>query len=135
VAKSLGLSRARVARLERRALRTLRRKVRAGGCATPAPLVAAGSAPATVAVSAPVAPPAAPQDRGAVKGSHASGGSLLDLPSKVTAVLPNAVAEATTSAARNYADEHPTQFALAVLVTLLCALLLVRAVRRETHFR
>ena len=32
--------------------------------------------------------------------------------------------------ARSYAGEHPIQFVLAVLVTLLCALLLIRELRR-----
>jgi hypothetical protein len=33
-------------------------------------------------------------------------------------------------AGRSYAEEHPFQFALAMLVTLLCALLLARELRR-----
>ena len=32
--------------------------------------------------------------------------------------------------ARSYAGEHPIQFALAVLLTLLCGVLLVRELRR-----
>ena len=39
-------------------------------------------------------------------------------------------AEAAVRAGRSYAEDHPFQFALAVLVTLLCALLLVRELRR-----
>ena len=46
-----------------------------------------------------------------------------------------AVAAAISSAARSYADDDPAQFALAVLVTLLCALLLVRALRRDLRLR
>ena len=50
---------------------------------------------------------------------------------KLEALSPKAVAASTTEAARSYADDHPVQFALAVLVTLLCALLLVRELRRD----
>ena len=45
-------------------------------------------------------------------------------------LTPGAAAAAGAEAARSYADDHPFQFALAVLVTLLCALLLVRELRR-----
>ena len=45
-------------------------------------------------------------------------------------MAPVAGAEAAVRAGRSYAEEHPFQFALAMLVTLLCALLLVRELRR-----
>jgi hypothetical protein len=91
----------------------------------------------TILGSAPAAPPpAAPHARGAVKAEHAFGGSLLDLPSKVTAAAsPKAVAAAIASVARSYADDHPAQFALAILITLLCVLLLVRELRRDLRVR
>lgn len=133
LAASLGISRARVARIERRALRTLRRLVRAGTCAGPAPAVAA---PATVSMILPASEVSSP-DRQAVKDSFASGGALLGAPllgsllKDGSTLPPQAEAKGVTSAARSYAHDRPFQFGLAVLVTLLCALLLVRELRRE----
>ena len=48
---------------------------------------------------------------------------------EAAAAIPKAAA-ALTEPARSYADDHPLLFALAVLATALCAVLLVRELRR-----
>jgi hypothetical protein len=132
-AASLHLSVRRVARLERRALRALRRKARAGACDAPAPAPAVGGTRASLTLPAPAAPaPAAPRQE--VKAVSESGGgnvdAIADGTPKLRNVAPVAGAEAAVRAGRSYADEHPFQFALAVLVILVCGLLFVREVRR-----
>jgi hypothetical protein len=136
-AASLHLTVRRVARLEHRALRTLRRKARAGACDAPAPAAAAMHAVAATGVGlslpVPAAPTAAPRQE--VKAVRESGGgnvdALAESAPKLRNVAPVAGAEAAVRAGRSYAAEHPFQFALAVLVSLLCALLLVRELRRD----
>ena len=134
-AARLHLSVRRVARLEHRALRALRRKARAGACDAPAPAAAPAVAATGVGLSlpAPAAPTAAPRQE--VKAVRESGGGSLDFVAesapKLRTVAPVAGAEAAVRAGRSYADAHPFQFALAVLVSLLCALLLVRELRRD----
>ena len=131
LAVTLGTSPTRVARLERRALRTLRRTVRAGGCASPAPETVQ-----MVQVSSPVqsADVEAQRDRQAVKGVTASKPDsvvprVATVGREAAAAIPKA-AVALTEPARSYADDHPLLFALAVLATALCAVLLVRELRR-----
>ena len=131
LAVTLGTSPTRVARLERRALRTLRRTVRAGGCASPAPETVQ-----LVQVTSPVqsADVAAQRDRQAVKGVTASKPDsvvprVATVGREAAAAIPKA-AVALTEPARSYADDHPLLFALAVLATALCAVLLVRELRR-----
>ena len=132
VAASLGLTAKRVARLERRGLRSLRRKARGGACDAPEP--AAAVTATRVSQPLPAHEPAAPPDRQEVKGVSDSGSRVLDVVGEGAPALrdltPGAAAAATAEAARSYADDHPFQFALAVLATLLCALLLVRELRR-----
>ena len=133
LARTLGTSTTRVARLERRALRSLRRTVRSGGCASPTPAVAA-PAPAVVEMTR-VSSPVQSVDRQEVKGvtasKHASMfGKAATTSREAAAAIPKAAA-ALTQPARSYADEHPLLFALAVLVTGLCAVLLVRELRRS----
>jgi hypothetical protein len=134
-AARLHLSVRRVARLEHRGLRTLRRKARAGACDAPAPAPAPAVAGTGVRQSlpAPAAPPAdAPRQE--VKAVQESGGEsvnvLAESTPKLRNVAPVAGVEAAVGAGRSYAEEHPFQFALAVLVILMCALLFVREVRR-----
>ena len=130
-AARLHLSVRRVARIEHRALRTLRRKARAGACDAPepAPVVAA------TRVSGSLPAPTAAAPRQEVKAVQESGGGSVDVVAgsapKLRNVAPVAGAEAAVRAGRSYAEEHPFQFALAMLVTLLCALLLVREIRRS----
>ena len=130
-AASLHLTVRRVARIEHRALRTLRRKARAGACDAPepAPVVAA------TRVSGSLPAPTAAAPRQEVKAVQESGGGSVDVVAgsapKLRNVAPVAGAEAAVRAGRSYAEEHPFQFALAMLVTLLCALLLVRELRRD----
>ena len=95
------------------------------------------SAPPATRVSQPLPArePAAPPDRQEVKGVSDSGGRVLDVLAEgaPAAQRPDAGGRRRddgAEAARSYADDHPVQFALAVLVTLLCALLLVRELRR-----
>jgi hypothetical protein len=103
VARRLGVSRARVAPLERRALRTLHTRARAGNCTNKEPK---GSS--DLAASKP-ANTSTPEGRPAVTGQVG----------------------AATKSARSYADEHPAAFVLAMLVALVCGLLLVRELRRS----
>ena len=134
LAKTLHTSRTRIARLERRALRSLRRAVRAGGCASPAPMAAAPESRVAATVSAPVSQAGSgpPPDRQAVKGvtksrsrsvverfADAGRDAVVDAPAAVTEPL------------RSFADDHPVTFALAMLLTMLCAALLVRELRRS----
>ena len=132
-AASLHLTVRRVARLEHRALRTLRRKARAGACDAPEPAPAVAATRVSLSLPAPAAPAAA-APRQEVKAVQESGGGSVDVVAesapKLRNVAPMAGAEAAVRAGRSYAEEHPFQFALAVLVTLLCALLLVRELRR-----
>jgi hypothetical protein len=132
-AASLHLTVRRVARLEHRALRALRRKARAGACDAPEPPPMVDARRASLSLPAPAAPPAA-APRQEVKAVHESGGGSVDVMAesapKLRNVAPVAGAEAAVRAGRSYAAEHPFQFALAVLVSLLCALLLVRELRR-----
>ena len=135
VAARLGITATRVARLEHRALHSLRRKARGGECSAPELAAAAGAVPATrVSQPLPAGEPAAPADRQEVKGASDSGRGVLDVLAEgapqLSDLTPGAAAATTAQAARSYADDHPVQFALAVLVTLLCALLLVRELRR-----
>ena len=129
-AARLHLSVRRVARIEHRALRTLRRKARAGACGAPepAPVVAA------TRVSGSLPAPTAAAPRQEVKAVQESGGGSVDVVAgsapKLRNVAPVAGAAAAVRAGRSYAEEHPFQFALAMLVTLLCGLLLVRELRR-----
>jgi hypothetical protein len=139
-AASLHLSVRRVARLEHRALRTLRRKARAGACDAPAPAPApAPSGAATrVGFSLPAdAAAAAAAPRQDVKGVSESGGGVREVSAKTGPklgnVAPMAGAEAAVRAGRSYADDHPGQFTLAALVVLLAAVLLVRELRREVR--
>lgn len=131
VARSLRISRTRVTRVERRALKRLRRLVRTGRCDAPAPPAEAPASAAAEIVGTPAA--ATGQGRIAVKHSSASGGSgslsktLID----TAKAMPPVAATELGASARRYADDHPFQFGLAVLVTLLSALLLVRELRRE----
>jgi hypothetical protein len=135
-AARLHLSVRRVGRLEHRALRALRRKARAGACDAPAPAPAPAAALAATGVGlslpAPAAPSAAPRQE--VKAVQESGGGSVDTLAEsapgLRNVAPVAGVEAAVRAGRSYAAEHPFQFALAVLVSLLCALLLVRELRR-----
>jgi hypothetical protein len=132
-AARLHLSVRRVARLEHRALRTLRRKARAGLCDAPAPPPAVDGTRAGLTLPAPAAPaPSAPRQE--VKAVQESGGGSVDVVAesapKLRNVAPIAGAEAAVQAGRSYAEEHPFQFALAVLVILVCGLLFVREVRR-----
>jgi hypothetical protein len=135
-AASLHLTVRRVARLEHRALRTLRRKARAGACDVPAPAPAVAGTSVSLSLPAPAAPaaPSAPAPRQEVKAVQESGGGSVDVVAesapKLRNVAPVAGAEAAVRAGRSYADEHPFQFALAVLVILVCALLFVRELRR-----
>ena len=133
-AASLHLTVRRVARLEHRALRALRRKARAGACDAPEPAPAVAATRVSLSLAPHVAS-AATAPRQEVKGvSESSGGSLevaAERAPKLGNVAPMAGAESAARAARSYADDHPFQFALAVLVTLLCALLLVRELRRD----
>jgi hypothetical protein len=150
VARNLGLSRRRVTRIEHRALRSLRRAVRTGGCSGAAPISSASTSTTTPASAASTAAegtqggPAtgatsastgAAADRQEVKGVSQSGGGespverVLKAGPRVVAAAPRTVAN-VTSEARSYADDHPIAFALAVLVTLLAAALLVRELRR-----
>ena len=133
---SLHLTVRRVARLEHRALRALRRKARAGACDAPEPapsVAATGVGLSLPGPAAPAAPAAAPRQE--VKAVRESGGGNVDVLAesapKLRNVAPVAGAEAAVRAGRSYADEHPFQFALAVLASLLCALLLVRELRRD----
>jgi hypothetical protein len=135
-AASLHLSVRRVARLEHRALRALRRKARAGACDAPEPapsVAATGVGLPLPGPAAPAAPAAAPRQE--VKAVQESGGGSVDVLAegapKLRNVAPVAGAEAAVRAGRSYADDHPFQFALAVLASLLCALLLVRELRRD----
>jgi hypothetical protein len=137
-AARLHLTVRRVARLEHRGLRALRRKARAGACDAPAPAPAAAPAVAATGVglslqAAPAAP-TAPVPRQEVKAVQESGSGSVDVLAEsapnLRNVAPVAGAEAAVRAGRSYAAEHPFQFALALLVSLLCALLLVREVRR-----
>jgi hypothetical protein len=142
LAHTLRISRTRVARLERRALRSLRKRIRAGGCATeaaiaPPPAATASEAAATQA-SAPPPPTggAATGDRQAVKGASASGhgsviGQVAEAAPKVIAAAPKAFAVAA-AAGRSYADDHPLVFGAVMLLTLLAAALLVHELRRAT---
>ena len=134
-AASLHLSVRRVARLEHRALRTLRRKARAGACDAPAraPAPAVAGTRVGLTLPAPAAPaPAAPRQE--VKAVQEAGGANVEVVAesapKLRNVAPVAGAVAAVRAGRSYAAEHPFRFALAVLVSLLCALLLVRELRR-----
>jgi hypothetical protein len=135
-AARLHLSVRRVARLEHRGLRALRRKARAGACDAPAPAPAPAVAATGVGLSLQAAPaaPTAPAPRQEVKAVQESGGGSVDVVAesdlKLRNVAPVAGVEAAVGAGRSYAEEHPFQFALALLVSLLCALLLVREVRR-----
>jgi hypothetical protein len=145
VARALGLSRARVARVEHRALRSLRRAVRSGGCSGGAPISTTSSTTtaattvsqtaATAAAGSTTAQGGAAPDRQEVKGVTQSGGGespverVLKAGPRVVAAAPRTVAN-VTSEARSYADDHPLAFGLAVLVTLLAAALLVRELRR-----
>ena len=135
-AARLHLSVRRVARLEHRGLRALRRKARAGACDAPAPAPAPAVAATGVGLSLQAAPaaPTAPAPRQEVKAIQESGGGSVDVVAesdlKLRNVAPVAGVEAALGAGRSYAEEHPFQFALALLVSLLCALLLVREVRR-----
>jgi len=136
VAARLGITATRVARLEHRALRSLRRKARGGDCSAPESAAAAVAVPATrVSQPLPAGEPAAPADRQEVEGASDAGGGVLNVLAEGAPTLreltPGAAATTTATAARSYADDHPAQFALAVLVTLLCALLLVRELRRD----
>jgi Sigma-70, region 4 len=132
-AASLHLTVRRVARLEHRALRTLRRKARAGACDAPGPATAVAGTRVSLPLPAPAAP-TAPAPRQEVKAVQESGGGSVDVVAesapKLRNVAPVAGAEAAVRAGRSYADEHPFQFALAVLVILVCALLFVRELRR-----
>jgi hypothetical protein len=132
-AASLHLTVRRVARLEHRALRTLRRRARAGECDAPGPAPAVAGTRVSLTLPAPAAPaPAAPRQE--VKAVQASGGGNVEVVAesapRLRNVAPVAGAVAAVRAGRSYAAEHPFQFALAVLVSLLCALLLVRELRR-----
>ena len=132
-AASLHLTVRRVARLEHRALRALRRKARAGACDAPEPAPVVAATRVSGSLPAPAAPTAAPRQE--VKAVRESGGGSLDFVAesapKLRTVAPVAGAEAAVRAGRSYADEHPFQFAVAVLVSLLFALLLVRELRRD----
>jgi Sigma-70, region 4 len=101
VAQRLGVSRARVAQLERRALRILRKRARAGSCTNKDP-------------------------KGADQAAHepASTSSAEGDPPVVNQV------GAATKSAGSYADDHPLVFVLAILVALVCALLILRQLRR-----
>ena len=136
LARTLGTSRTRVTRLERRALRTLRRTVRAGGCATPGPSAAPSETVQVVQVSSPIqsADGGSEPDRQEVKGvtaskSHSVAPRVATAARQAGAAIPKAAA-ALTEPARSYADDHPILFALAVLVTAFCAVLLVRELRK-----
>ena len=133
-AARLHLSVRRVARIEHRALRTLRRKARAGACDAPEPAPVVAATRVSGSLPAPAAPTAA-APRQEVKAVQESGGGSVDVVAgsapKLRNVAPVAGAEAAVRAGRSYAEEHPFQFALAMLVTLLCALLLVRELRRD----
>jgi hypothetical protein len=133
-AARLHLTVRRVARLEHRALRALRRKARAGACDAPEPAPVVAATRVSLSLPAPAAPTAA-APRQEVKAVHESGGGgadvLAESAPKLRNVAPMAGAEAAVRAGRSYAEEHPFQFALAMLVTLMCALLLVRELRRD----
>jgi hypothetical protein len=143
VARSLDASPTRIARLERRGLRRLRRSVRSGSCqagtppagatATGSPVTrvstAVGTSAGTTAAGTAAAPPvaSAPRDRQAVKGeSDASPGAVRG---PVAAAAPRAVAAAFQEG-RSFADDHPIIFGLVLLATGLAAALLVRELRR-----
>ena len=135
-AASLHLTVTRVARLEHRALRALRAGRRAGACGASSlrPRVAARRVSLTL--PAPAAPaPAAPRQE--VEAVQESGGGSVDVVAesapRLRNVAPVAGAEAAVRAGRSYAHDHPFQFALAVLVSLLCTLLLVRELRRGSR--
>ena len=125
----------RVARLEHRALRSLRRKARAGACDVPEPAPVVEATRVSGSLPAPTA--AAPRQE--VKGvSESKGGArsvIADSGPNLHNLAPMAGAEAAVRAGRSYADDHPARFALAILVTLLCALLLVRELRRDPPAR
>jgi hypothetical protein len=138
-AARLHLSVRRVARLEHRGLRALRRKVRAGACDAPGPAPAVAGTRIGLTPPAPAAPASAPAPAAAapqqeVKAVHEAGGGNVDVIAEAAPnlrnVAPVAAAEAAVGAGRSYAEEHPFQFALAVLVILMCAVLFVREVRR-----
>ena len=136
LAKTLHTSRSRVARIERRALGNLRTAVRAGGCAIPAssaPASGTASISGTLVAERVAAPVqngsgGTASERVAVKGINESkSGSVVE-----TVAGAGRDALATISEpARSFADEHPLTFALAVMLTALFGVLLVRELRRS----
>jgi len=139
LAKTLHTSRSRVARIERRALGNLRRAIRAGGCATPAPGAPAPGTDSASAAGLLVA------DRVAAPAQSGGGGSASDrvavkgvAESKSSDSMVDSIANAGRGAlatisepARSFADDHPLAFTLVVLATLLCGALFVRETRRS----
>lgn len=134
-AARLHLTVRRVTRLEHRALRTLRRKARAGACDAPEPAPSVAASRVSFSLPAGAAPATAVARQG-VKGVSESGGGARNVTAKrgpkLRNVAPVAGAEAAVRAGRSYADDHPFQFALAVLASLLAAVLLVRELRRAS---
>jgi hypothetical protein len=135
LAASLGIRVGRVARIERRALRTLRRLVRENRCAAAkVPATAAALTPAapTFSSATPSAGPPVTRDQQAVKHAVAFGGGapLSSLFKGAATLPPQAVGREVARAGRSYAEDHPFQVALAILVVLLCALPLLRELKR-----
>ncbi len=139
LATILDTSRARIGRIERRALHNLRREVRAGGCTTPASSGAAHGTSGAAGTSGTlvadrVAAPAqsdggrATMDRVAVKGvaESKSSDSMVD---SVASAGRHALATIGYPA-RSYIREHPLTLVLALLATGFCAVLFARELRR-----
>jgi hypothetical protein len=135
VAKTLDMSRARVGRIERRALRDLRRTLRAGGCggssvaaSEPSGALTAAGGSGSAGSASSSGDDASSGDRVAVKRiSESKPDSMIE---GVTDAGRDALA-AITQPARSLAEEQPLAFTLALLITALCGVLLVRELRRS----